>query len=36
MTRLYKGQAKSCKSLEHCMSADDKNALKEALSKVEN
>ena len=36
LTRLYKGQAKSCKSLEHCMSTEDKNALKEALSKVEN
>lgn len=36
LTRLYKGQAKSCKSLEHCMSTDDKEALKKALSKVEH
>lgn len=36
LTRLYKGQAKSCKNLEHSMSVDDKNALKEALSKVKN
>ena len=34
LTRLYKGQAKSCKSLEHCMPSADKEALKRELEKM--
>lgn len=31
LTRLYKGQAATCKNLKHCMSVDDKDALKKAF-----
>lgn len=31
LTTLYKGHAKSCKSITHCMSAEDKLTLKKQL-----
>ena len=31
LTKLYKGHASSCKEMKHCMSHDDKDALKKAL-----
>lgn len=33
MTRLFKGHAKTCKELKHCMSYEDKEDLKKALEK---
>jgi hypothetical protein len=34
LTKIYKGHAKSCKEIEHCMPAKDKELLKEELSKL--
>ena len=34
LTKIYKGHAKSCKSIEHCMSDEDKQALKEQLKNI--
>lgn len=36
LTRLYKGQAKSCKNIEHCMSKADKEALKKTLKGIDH
>jgi hypothetical protein len=34
LTKIYKGHASSCKDLKHCMSAEDKEALKKELEKI--
>lgn len=34
LTRIYKSHAKNCKSLKHCMSEEDKLALKEKLKNI--
>ncbi len=34
LTRLYKGHAKTCKQLKHCMNKEDKEALKKELEKI--
>ena len=34
LTKIYKGHAKRCKSLIHCMSDDDKLALKKELGNI--
>jgi hypothetical protein len=34
LTKIYKGHAKSCKSITHCMSNEDKLALKKQLENV--
>jgi hypothetical protein len=31
LTKIYKGHANTCKSMKHCMSEDDKLALKKQL-----
>ncbi|QNM85056.1 hypothetical protein H9W90_12765 [Polaribacter pectinis] len=31
LTKIYKGHAISCKELKHCLSAEDKEALKKSL-----
>ncbi len=35
LTKIYKGHAKSCKSIIHCMPEKDKEALKRQLSNYE-
>ncbi|PQJ79949.1 hypothetical protein [Polaribacter porphyrae] len=32
LTKIYKGHAKSCKELKHCLSDTDKEVLKEKLN----
>ena len=34
LTKIYKGHAKSCKDIKHCMPTKDKDLLKEELSKL--
>jgi hypothetical protein len=34
LTKIYKGHANSCKSLTHCMSNEDKLALKKELENI--
>ena len=34
LTKLYKGQASSCKDLKHCMSDEDKISLQKELDKI--
>lgn len=34
LTKLYKGHASSCKEMNHCMSNDDKDALRKALEEI--
>lgn len=34
LTKLYKGEAKSCQNMKHCMSEDDKLALKKEFDKI--
>ena len=31
LSKLYKGYSKGCKSINHCMSLEDKDALRKAL-----
>lgn len=34
LTKIYKGHAASCKSMQHCMSENDKEALKREFEKL--
>mgnify|MGYP000038252272 FL=1 len=34
LTKLYKGHARSCKELKHCISPEDKEAMKKELEKI--
>lgn len=34
LTKIYKGHANSCKNLKHCMSDDDKLALKKQFENI--
>ena len=34
LTKLYKGHASSCQSLKHCMTDEDKLALKKEFEKI--
>jgi|TARA_R110002126_G_scaffold291781_1_gene457953 hypothetical protein len=34
LTKIYKGHAKSCKDIKHCMSEEDKLALKKQLENI--
>ncbi|MCG1035068.1 hypothetical protein [Polaribacter sargassicola] len=34
LTKLYKGHAKRCKEMKHCLSDEEKNALKRELEKI--